>query len=121
MFTQVLRAYLKPLMLVTSLNAAMVGLTIATWRALEGEQPSSRRAVVQSEPRNVNPCAPRELSSPLPTPLELKERAERVFEIEHGKTAQDRSFLLALSTALRFQEYDRVEELLNQYECGRRI
>ena len=53
--------------------------------------------------------------------VQLKARAVRVFEAEHQERTVEYGFLVALSNAIKFQQFERVEQLLNQYESGHKI
>lgn len=55
-------------------------------------------------------------STALSQDILLKEKATQIFQKERGSQLPDHSYLVALSMALKFQDYERVSQLVRQYE-----
>lgn len=89
--------YRKPIVLIAGINIVLIALIAAALPDSMG-----------GDPRQVSP-------------VQLKARAARLFEAERRQRTMDYGYLVALSSALKFQQYTRVEELLKQYDSKRTL
>jgi hypothetical protein len=103
-------------MLIAGLNLVVLSLIGFAWRDAResGGRPESVGAAMRCGLARAGYAKPA-------SPLELKERAARVFEAERSREDGDSGILLALSVALRDNRFDNLERLLNEYECGRSL
>lgn len=115
MFFQWVSAYKKPVLIIAALNVSTVAAITLAWNSSGFQE--VRAASHPREFQTASHCSvPRGYAKP--SAFELKTRAERVFRQEKAQPTADGKFLMALSMALGFRHYERVEALLNQYECG---
>ena len=118
MLTWIAAEYRKPALVIASLNVAVVGLITLAWSASGGSLglPASAEAqTVQSR------CQPSGARLGHLSPLQLRARVARVLEKEKENRTVEYGFLVALASAVRFSQFERVEELLLEYECGRTL
>lgn len=120
-----LRFYWKPVLAIASANLLMLGLIVNLLSTGQTENSAPARAEVTAGMSSFLASCDRAAGiangPPTRSTVELKAHAARVFEAEKAKETRDTPFLAALSIALRFQEFARVEQLLIQYDCAQRI
>lgn len=126
MLIRVLGAYKKPLLYISALNAATIslialGLHAEGWSGAEGARAHPPLPVVSQNLQNHCGQSADADREPTAGPVELKSRAAKIFENERIRPQVGAGYLIALSTALKFQLYGRVEHLLNEYECQRTL
>lgn len=109
-------AYKKPFLIIAALNVSTVAAITVAWNSTSFQQARAAQPQELAAPRCSGPSGYAH-----PSAFELKARAERVFRRERTQPTADGKFLMALSMALGFRHYERVEALLNQYECGRTL
>lgn len=121
MFVRLVAFIKKPVIVIAALNVATVAAITVAWNSAgfqevraAGTRTSSTSYARVYSGRSCT-AAPGRLTQ---SPLQLKARAERVFRKEHAEPRVGGQFLIALSMALGFRNYERVEALLNQYDCG---
>lgn len=117
-----LALYKKPVLIISALNLTALSMIAMVWQGGHWQEtagaPSAVHRQSYSSRAKLN-CAPSTIQAePVQSTIELKVRAEKVFRTERVQPKADGKFLIALSMALGFKQYARVEALLNQYDCG---
>lgn len=120
---RVLAAYKKPVLVIATLNIAALSMIAMVWQGGHWQEnagmplASQRTSYLSGFAKSS--CTPSSIGAhATQSPIELKVRAERVFRTERVQPKADGKFLIALSMALGFKQFARVEALLNQYDCG---
>lgn len=102
--------YRRPVAIICALNLAALSLIALSWPARDSAQAQARPA--QCDVPNA---------SEHPTAVQLKVRAAKIFEAQRSGHSLSEGYLTALSTAVDSSSWEKVEALLNEYDCGRTL